>query len=79
MKCVAEETRIGRRLHEIGYALRGEDIVRFELKEPSLHEAFIDSLFIYQKNWHSAGLLNRTRNILKSRQIGATWYFDFSK
>ena len=29
VKCAAEETRIGRRLHEIGYALRGEDIVRF--------------------------------------------------
>lgn len=46
-----------------------------EEQQERLHEAFIDSLFIYQKNWHSAGLLNRTRNILKSRQIGATWYF----
>jgi uncharacterized protein YjcR len=37
-------------------------------------EAFRDSLFDYQKVWHRAGH-HRTRNILKSRQIGATWYF----
>lgn len=40
-----------------------------------LIEAFEDSLFDYQKIWHKAGLKHRTRNILKSRQIGATWYF----
>ena len=37
-------------------------------------DAFRDSLFDYQKVWLRAGH-QRTRNILKSRQIGATWYF----
>lgn len=36
--------------------------------------AFNDSLFGYQKAWYRAGD-QRTRMILKSRQIGATWYF----
>lgn len=39
-----------------------------------LVEAFEDSLFDYQKDWYRAGN-QRTRVILKSRQIGATWYF----
>ncbi|MCD9124021.1 terminase ATPase subunit family protein [Cupriavidus sp. UGS-1] len=37
-------------------------------------QAFRDSLFDYQKVWYRNGD-SRTRNILKSRQIGATWYF----
>lgn len=37
-------------------------------------DAFRDSLFDYQKVWYRKGD-QRTRNILKSRQIGATWYF----
>lgn len=40
-------------------------------------EAFNDSIFDYQKVWKEAALGNRIRNILKSRQIGATWYFAF--
>ncbi|KAF3999237.1 terminase ATPase subunit family protein [Glaciimonas immobilis] len=39
-----------------------------------LLEAFHDSLFDYQKVWFRNGH-QRTRAILKSRQIGATWYF----
>lgn len=39
-----------------------------------IREAFLDSLFGYQKVWYRQGD-QRTRNILKSRQIGATWYF----
>ncbi|MFZ6875357.1 terminase ATPase subunit family protein [Undibacterium sp. Di27W] len=39
-----------------------------------LLEAFRDSLFDYQKGWLRNGH-ERTRVILKSRQIGATWYF----
>lgn len=39
-----------------------------------LKSAFIDSLFKYQLNWW-ANSQERTRAILKSRQIGATWYF----
>lgn len=39
-----------------------------------LKAAFHDSLFNYQRTWFKAGH-ERTRIILKSRQIGATWYF----
>ncbi|MGZ9712512.1 terminase ATPase subunit family protein [Glaciimonas sp. GNP009] len=39
-----------------------------------LLDAFKDSLFDYQKVWHRNSD-QRTRVILKSRQIGATWYF----
>ncbi|MEQ4541128.1 MAG: terminase family protein [Billgrantia sp.] len=41
----------------------------------ALKAAFLDSLFEYQVEWHEAGQKHRIRNILKSRQIGATWYF----
>lgn len=37
--------------------------------------SFMDNCFEYQLNWHKAGLAHRIRNILKSRQIGATFYF----
>lgn len=40
-------------------------------------EAFHDSIFDYQEAWRLAGLTHRIRNLLKSRQIGATWYFAF--
>jgi len=39
-----------------------------------LLDAFRDALFDYQKVWYRNGH-QRTRTILKSRQIGATWYF----
>ena len=39
-----------------------------------LVEAFLDGCFDYQKDWYRAGG-QRTRAILKSRQIGATFYF----
>lgn len=39
-----------------------------------LKSAFLDSLFKYQLGWWQASQ-QRTRAILKSRQIGATWYF----
>lgn len=38
-------------------------------------EAFEASLFDYQRAWYRAGQHERIRNLLKSRQIGATWYF----
>lgn len=41
-----------------------------------LKAAFMDSLFEYQDAWRIAGEKHRIRNILKSRQIGATWYFS---
>lgn len=40
-----------------------------------LRESFFDQLFDYQHVWYKAALENRIRDILKSRQIGATWYF----
>lgn len=39
-----------------------------------LEEIFLDTCFEYQKDWYRAGN-QRTRVILKSRQIGATFYF----
>lgn len=41
-----------------------------------VQDAFRDGLFSYQEGWREAGLRQRIRNILKSRQIGATWYFS---
>jgi len=40
----------------------------------TLVAAFDQGLFGYQKAWHAAKRY-RIRNLLKSRQIGATWYF----
>ncbi len=40
-----------------------------------LEEIFHSSMFNYQRHWWEAGKTNRIRNLLKSRQIGATYYF----
>ncbi|CZZ45315.1 terminase [Enterobacter hormaechei] len=40
-----------------------------------LEETFLDQSFEYQLEWWRAGLAHRIRHILKSRQIGATFYF----
>lgn len=40
-----------------------------------LEDIFRESMFGYQRNWWEAGHKHRIRNILKSRQIGATFYF----
>ncbi|HHN8303632.1 terminase ATPase subunit family protein [Morganella morganii] len=40
-----------------------------------LEQIFTGNMFEYQKNWYRAGAQNRIRDILKSRQIGATYYF----
>ncbi|AOZ04557.1 terminase ATPase subunit family protein [Cupriavidus malaysiensis] len=44
-------------------------------QKAQLIDAFLDSMFDYQRVWYEAGLAERIRNILKSRQIGATWFF----
>ncbi|WP_029046588.1 terminase ATPase subunit family protein [Cupriavidus sp. amp6] len=44
-------------------------------EQEQLVDAFLDSMFAYQRVWYEAGLVERIRNILKSRQIGATWFF----
>jgi len=46
-----------------------------EEQQDRLIKAFLDEQFDYQKHWYRAGLKHRIRDILKSRQIGATWYF----
>lgn len=45
-----------------------------EEQQGQLVDAFKDSMFDYQKVWYRNGH-QRTRMILKSRQIGATWYY----
>ncbi|MDR6642755.1 uncharacterized protein YjcR [Luteibacter sp. 1214] len=40
-----------------------------------LREAFFEASYDYQRHWYEAGQNERTRIILKSRQIGATYYF----
>lgn len=40
-----------------------------------LEEIFLEQSFDYQLEWWRAGLAHRIRHILKSRQIGATFYF----
>ncbi|QXF35989.1 oxidoreductase [Photorhabdus luminescens] len=40
-----------------------------------LEDIFRSTLFDYQHDWYHAGLAHRIRNILKSRQIGATFFF----
>ena len=43
-------------------------------QEELLINGFLDGMFQYQRIWHDAKK-HRIRNILKSRQIGATYYF----
>jgi len=43
--------------------------------EEKLRELFMETTFEYQMHWYNAGLQHRIRNILKSRQIGATFFF----
>lgn len=44
-------------------------------QQAELVQLFMDSMFDYQREWHEAGKTQRIRNLLKSRQIGATYYF----
>lgn len=46
-----------------------------EEQQTLLVEAFHESMFDYQRVWYKAGLAHRIRDILKSRQIGATYFF----
>ncbi|WP_336654307.1 terminase ATPase subunit family protein [Leclercia adecarboxylata] len=40
-----------------------------------LEEIFRNGMFEYQRHWWQAGVRHRIRNLLKSRQIGATYFF----
>ena len=46
-----------------------------EEQKIKLVAAFQERMFGYQRHWYRAGETERIRNILKSRQIGATYYF----
>ncbi len=61
------------KLKKRGKPAKGKNAFTEEQVE-QLIEAYNDSLFDYQKTWEQAKK-HRIRNILKSRQIGATWYF----
>lgn len=61
------------KLKKRGKAAKGKNAFTEEQVE-QLIEAYNDSLFEYQRTWEKAKK-HRIRNILKSRQIGATWYF----
>jgi len=42
-----------------------------------LNQLFFSKIYPHQKAWYEAGLKHRIRNILKSRQIGATNFFSY--
>lgn len=47
-----------------------------EEQHEALRKVFFDQMFGYQRTWYEAGQAERIRNLLKSRQIGATYYFS---
>lgn len=46
-------------------------------QQARLIERFESTMFGYQRTWYEAGNQYRIRNLLKSRQIGATYFFAF--
>ena len=46
-------------------------------QQARLIERFESTMFGYQRVWYQAGLEYRIRDLLKSRQIGATYFFAF--
>ncbi|MGU5765433.1 terminase ATPase subunit family protein [Aeromonas allosaccharophila] len=46
-------------------------------QQERLIERFESTMFDYQRVWYMAGQQYRIRNLLKSRQIGATYFFAF--
>ncbi|WP_461605958.1 terminase ATPase subunit family protein [Aeromonas allosaccharophila] len=46
-------------------------------QQDRLIERFESTMFDYQRVWYEAGQQYRIRNLLKSRQIGATYFFAF--
>ncbi|MGL6645698.1 terminase ATPase subunit family protein [Aeromonas caviae] len=46
-------------------------------QQERLIERFESTMFDYQRVWYEAGKQYRRRNLLKSRQIGATYFFAF--
>ncbi len=52
------------------------NVVELDQQE-RLIERFESTMFGYQRTWYEAGNQYRIRNLLKSRQIGATYFFAF--
>ncbi|WP_429090497.1 terminase ATPase subunit family protein [Aeromonas rivipollensis] len=46
-------------------------------QQARLIERFESTMFDYQRTWYEAGKHHRIRDLLKSRQIGATYFFAF--
>ncbi len=46
-------------------------------QQERLLERFESTMFGYQRTWYEAGKHHRIRDLLKSRQIGATYFFAF--
>lgn len=46
-------------------------------QQERLIERFESTMFGYQRTWYEAGRHHRIRDLLKSRQIGATYFFAF--
>ncbi|WP_323981063.1 terminase ATPase subunit family protein [Aeromonas media] len=46
-------------------------------QQDRLLERFESTMFGYQRTWYEAGKHHRIRDLLKSRQIGATYFFAF--
>lgn len=61
-----------RKRHEAPRKKKQNEFTEAEVEQ--LITSFEESLFDYQYQWYKASD-QRTRTILKSRQIGATWYF----
>ncbi len=71
----AEPGEPGEQRRRVRSATRKPDKNHFEPEHvQTLVGAFLDGCFGYQKRWFD-GIGERVRLILKSRQIGATWYF----
>lgn len=73
LTCSAPEGEHGKRTAPRRH--RAEKNALTDKQQEKLHTAFLASLFPYQQRWYEVGAKTRIRNILKSRQIGATWYF----
>lgn len=73
-----KEAALNPNLENRNTAPRVRKTIRNDLGEEGAQkvvDAFHKSIYEYQRGWYRAGLEHRIRNILKSRQIGATWYF----
>ena len=72
------ESDLNPNIHARNEAPRKRKARRNYLDEEQIEQlkaAFLETSFQYQLHWYEAGQQHRIRNILKSRQIGATFFF----